>query len=193
MSANCDFSWPAERVRLRTCRLIGNYLDREFNHQLPLSLHVQYWSHLGFGDNQLQRIIGSHELALVYSFDISVLAWRAVLGYPRNDHNSLTLWMYNYTSHFLWNIQFAKLEFKTRCFLVSDGRRVWSQLKQCMHPYIDFVDANCCCGHYLLAQIIHGWICFITSLCNFIFPSTSCMYDPDADGDANSRRGIASK
>ena len=29
---NCDFSGPAERVRLMTCRLIGNYPDREFNH-----------------------------------------------------------------------------------------------------------------------------------------------------------------
>ena len=27
---NCDFSWPAVRVRLMTCRLIGNYHDREF-------------------------------------------------------------------------------------------------------------------------------------------------------------------
>ena len=27
---NCDFSTPAERVRLMTCRLIGNYHDREF-------------------------------------------------------------------------------------------------------------------------------------------------------------------
>ena len=27
---NCDFSGPAERVRLMTCRLIGNYHDREF-------------------------------------------------------------------------------------------------------------------------------------------------------------------
>ena len=27
---NCDFSGPAERVRLMTCRLIGNYHDKEF-------------------------------------------------------------------------------------------------------------------------------------------------------------------
>ena len=27
---NCDFSGPAERVRLMTCRLIGNYHDSEF-------------------------------------------------------------------------------------------------------------------------------------------------------------------
>ena len=28
----------------------------------PLSLHVQYWSHFGFEDNQLQCLIGSYEL-----------------------------------------------------------------------------------------------------------------------------------
>ena len=30
VSINRNFSGPAERVRLMTCRLIGNYHDREF-------------------------------------------------------------------------------------------------------------------------------------------------------------------
>ena len=50
---NCDFSGPAERVRLMTCRLIGNYHDREFT----LYCTGDLWSTLPLASDGRQALL----------------------------------------------------------------------------------------------------------------------------------------